>query len=156
MTRHEFIFIEQGVGDVLLIALAVYAWARGGTSERVGATIVIVAWVVSWLAGDANPATAWIRPQYGVFVVDVLALGAFIALALRSDRFWPLTTAGAQLLAVAVHIGYILDPRKIMPAYISLTSTIGYLILVQTFCGIWLEVHRLRGVGRNGPSADLR
>jgi hypothetical protein len=148
MTRHEFIALEQGVGDVLLIALAAYAWARGGTSERVGAAIIIIAWVASWVVGDSNPATAWIRPQYGVFGVDVLALGAFIALALRSDRFWPLTAAGAQLLAVTVHIGYILDPRKIMPAYISLTSTIGYLILAQTFCGIWFEVHRWRGTER--------
>jgi hypothetical protein len=150
MTRHDFIKAEQWTGDALLVALAAYAWARGGTSERIGAAIIIVAWVASWVMGDANPATAWIRPQYGVFMVDVLALGAFIALALRSDRFWPLTAAGAQLLAVTVHIGYIIDPRKIMPAYISLTSTIGYLILAQTFCGIWFEVHRWRGTERPG------
>lgn len=145
MSGLDFIAVEKGVGVGLLIALGLYAWARGGRTEKVGAGVIILAWVLSGLVSDSNPDTAWLQPQYGVFMVDLAALAAFLVLALRSDRFWPMTLAGGQLLAVAVHIGYIIDPRKILPAYVVLTSTIGYLLLAQAFFGIWYEVHRWRG-----------
>jgi len=47
--------------------------------------------------------TSWTKVEVGIFAIDIIVLLAFIYLALKSDRFWPIWAAAFQLLAVIIH-----------------------------------------------------
>lgn len=42
--------------------------------------------------------------MYPLLAIDLVCLFCFLALALRSDRLWPLWAAGFQLVAVLIHL----------------------------------------------------
>ena len=46
----------------------------------------------------------------GALLVDLAVLAAFVAVALRSDRFWPLWVAGLQLTTSVAHFLKAIDP----------------------------------------------
>lgn len=85
----------------LLIACG-YAAARGGKPERIGAAIMLIGSLLTAPAGAINP--QWLDTQYAIFAIDVAVLAAFLALALLSDRFWPLWVTGFHLVAVMIHL----------------------------------------------------
>nr|WP_294849549.1 hypothetical protein [uncultured Sphingomonas sp.] len=94
----------------LLILVAMYAFARGKIDERAAASICVIATVATMVV--ASPVSrGFAKVESGVLVVDLVALAAFSAIALRSDRFWPLWVAGFQLTSTiahglkAVHVG---------------------------------------------------
>jgi hypothetical protein len=49
--------------------------------------------------------------------VDVLAFIAFVALAYRSKKFWPIWAAASQLVAVLTHWAIALDPSVVRTIY---------------------------------------
>src|SRR5919112_5784779 len=88
--------------SVLLIVCG-YAFLRGRRDERAAAATCIVATIATHIM-TSPVVTSFSRVETGVFLVDVLALIAFTAVALRSDRFWPLWLAGFQLTTLLSHL----------------------------------------------------
>jgi hypothetical protein len=87
----------------LLLAAAIWRW--GGAPERwlIGvfvATMIAPVYIVPWL----DPASGPIAPNEPIYVlIDVLAAGLFVGVALNANRNYPLWIAGFQLVAVAAH-----------------------------------------------------
>jgi hypothetical protein len=98
-----------------VIQAAVAAWSlyAGGASERLATIMMCLAAVLTGVVGGAFN-THWHAPQLGVLAVDLMLLIGLSALALRSDRFWPLTVASLQLIAVLTHPALWID-RSILP-----------------------------------------
>ena len=88
---------------ILLAAVAAYAFARGRIDERLAAIICVLA-TVGTVIVQFSVSQRFSHFETGVMVVDVLALAGFTAIALRSDRFWPLWVAGLQLTTTLAHI----------------------------------------------------
>lgn len=88
---------------VLLLASCFYAFARGGPPERVGAQILLAATIASAVAlwGSRN---RYFQPEVATMWVDIAMAAAFVALALRAQRFWPMWVAMVQLDIVATHL----------------------------------------------------
>src|SRR5687767_2187606 len=88
---------------IVLIAVSVYAFARGRLDERWAAAICIAATVGTKLL-HSPLSSRFSNVEIGVLVVDCMALLGFTLIALRSERFWPLWVAGLQLTTIIAHL----------------------------------------------------
>ena len=87
---------------LVLTSVAAYALLRGRGDERAAALTCVIATIASVLVN--SPLTRrFTGVEMGVLVVDLLALAAFTAIALRTNRFWPLWVAGFQLTSTFAH-----------------------------------------------------
>lgn len=109
----------------LLALCCGYALARGGTPERLGAIILLIASVLTPLMRSWNMARfQGLEPS--ILALDLVALAAFVALALRANRFWPLWIAAIQLLGCTGHIAKALNPAIDPWAYYVMVALGGY------------------------------
>lgn len=83
------------------------AWLKGGHPERMGAVIWLVGWIASMPLNDIRFGDA----RLGVAAVDAATFAAFLWLALRHARWWPLGVCASFLLMVAVHFSAVLSPE---------------------------------------------
>ena len=101
---------------ITLLSSCAYVFRVGGRFEVYGAAIIIVGSfmtpIVGYLVGSR-----WQSTEYGVLLVDIAVLAAFLMLALRSDKYWPLWTTAFQVIGVATHLARFADPAIIPRAY---------------------------------------
>lgn len=130
-----------------LLACCIYAAARGGTPERLGAFILLAGSLLS--AALMSPAASRFSGlEAGVLAVDVLVLLAYVALALFTDRYWPLWTAALQLIGVLAHLAKLGDPDMLRNGYAFLLAFWSYPMLLTIVLGT--RAHHKR---RKGPAA---
>jgi len=93
--------------------------------ERFAAATYLAAWALTLVTFRAGTRDT----QWSVMVIDVVLLGAFVAIALRSRRYWPLFSTAFQLLAVVTHIARALDAAVSGWAYQTAGIIWGYLVI---------------------------
>ena len=118
---------------ILLICCG-YALLRGRKYERLAASLFLAATVLSFLAH------MYLRAGYGVMnagevAVDTAVLVALIAIALSSDRFWPLWAAGFQLVGSMAHVLKFIDVTFAPWGYAVAARFWSYPILLVLFIG---------------------
>lgn len=120
----------------ILFAVCAYAWWRGGQDERIVA--------LTCLAGTAATllVISPLRQRYasvegGLLVVDLAVLAGFIAVALRSKRFWPLWVAGLQLTTSIGHVLKGIDQDLLPRAYGAALQFWSYPILIILVVGTY-------------------
>jgi len=113
-----------------------YAAWFGGWPERAGAAIMVTAAILSVIAATSFY-PGWKSPETGIFVVDVLMLGALINLALYSDRYWPLWVTSFHLIAVTIHLASLVDRSVAALAYANAAEFWAYPMLVILAAGTW-------------------
>lgn len=87
-----------------LLALCwLYALFKGGESERAGTTLMVVGSALTWVM-DAGSVNRFGSLETGILVVDVATFLAFVVLALRADRFWPIWVSALAGLGVLGHL----------------------------------------------------
>ncbi|KQM62683.1 hypothetical protein ASE75_13720 [Sphingomonas sp. Leaf17] len=104
-----------------IVALGVMAFAfwRGGRDEKRGAVLLMLGSLASLIAVVNIPVSGRLSAvQSTIFGIDVLILVAFTALALRTDRFWPLWATAFHSIAVATHLASFLSPQIVPRAYL--------------------------------------
>lgn len=128
---------------IVLLAVSAYAFARGRFDERMAAVVCIAATVGTRLAH--SPLTErFSSVEVGVLFVDVLALLGFIAIALRTDRFWPLWVAGLQLTTTLAHFLKAIDLQLMPQVYAAAARLWVYPIFLIIVIGTWRS-HRRTG-----------
>jgi hypothetical protein len=134
----------------LLILSCGYALYRGGRYERLIALICIVATFATVMVNSPLN-RMYADVEQGALLVDLAVLAAFVAVALVSDRFWPLWVAGLQLTTSFAHFLKAIDPHLVPLAYGVAVRFWGYPILLILFVGAWRNHRRLRP--RDHPQA---
>ena len=138
----------------LLIAVCAYAFLRGRRDERFAAAICLLATLATRLA--LSPVTSrYSGVETGVFLVDLLTLGGFTFIALRTDRFWPLWVAGIQLTTMLAHGLKAIELDLIPEAYAAAARFWVYPIFLIIFIGTWRSHQRAaaqRPVAATGSS----
>ena len=131
----------------LLLALVVlYALVRGSRDERHVALICVVGAVVTTLA--LSPLAERFRGvERPVMLVDLAVFVGFLAVALRSERFWPLWVAGLQLTTIMGHALKGIDSSLLPRAYAAALNFWAYPIVIILAVGTWRS-HRPRTQGR--------
>ena len=126
---------------LMLIAVAAYAFLHGSADARLAAAICVIATVATALV--LSPvAHRYSRVEYGVFIVDLLALLGFVAIALRTDRFWPLWVAGLQLTTLLAHLMKIVAADLLPHAYGAAGRFWVYPIFLIIVVGTWRHQQR--------------
>lgn len=149
---NEYRVLAQHIASVLL-ALAI--WRRGAAPERwlIGlfiATMVAPVYVFRALGiGNLNLGEyAWVAVS-----LDLVALVAFVLVALNANRNYPLWIAGFQLVAIGAHATRGLIDSVSLLAYLLLSAGPAYCQLALIFGGFVRHVRRRQ---RFGPYRDWR
>lgn len=153
-TRLGSVPLNMVVYSTLMAGCWVYALWRGGAPERLGATILAVA---SLLTGAAISGPASFRSvEIGALLVDLLCLVAFLVLALRAERYWPLWVAALQIVGTAVHAVRFVDPDIIHRTYAFMVSIWAYPMIALMVVGTWRHQQRLARLGSDKSWSSWR
>ncbi len=127
----------------LLLVTCGYALWRGRKYEQLAALTFITATVVSVLARSPVH-ERYVAVEQSDLLIDSCVLAATIAIALRSDRFWPLWVAGLQLTIGMSHLLKWLQPDLLPLAYAAAERFWSYPTLMILFVGAWRQHRRHR------------
>ena len=130
----------------LLAITCGYAFVRGRKYERLTALICLVASIISVLLREPLY-ERYIGVESGDLLVDLGVLGAFVFIALQSDRFWPLWLAGFQLTTSFSHFLRAIDASLIPQAYAAAERFWSYPILIILLVGAWRSHRRFMDQG---------
>lgn len=124
---------------VLLLAVATYAWRRGGWPERATA-----AGLVASLAIDRAYHVLVNAPQYRQLdlwhmSLDVLMLAGTVWLALRAPRVWLLCLASLQVVSALGHVLRVLEVDMPVVVYWLMTVAPFYLQILLLAAGTYLN-----------------
>lgn len=148
----------------LLIATCAYAFSRGGAPERVGAGIFAVGCILTVVVASV-PLIRFRAVEAGMLMVDIATFIAFVALALKANRFWPIWVSALLGVGVVGHLAKLLSPQVIPWAYQVALTIWSYPILLLVCFGTRAHQQRLKRTGadpswttsspRSGPSRPL-
>ncbi|WP_313536343.1 hypothetical protein [Sphingomonas sp.] len=117
-----------------LIATTVLGMAFGGRSERLGAMIVLTASLATIFI-QIPLLFEWKSFRSGLIAVDILTLIAFLYLALKSRRFWPLWATAFHLIAVCSHCVILMGLSQTLQMYILFQGFWAYPIMLLIIFG---------------------
>lgn len=115
------------IGAVFMLAMALFAFTKGDQPEKNGAGAYLFAWFASLLVQENGPRIG--DAPIGVFIIDIILLGVFAALAWRSRRSWPIWAAAIQLVTVMSHILIMTNAHIAPTALYTVMNLNGYLII---------------------------
>lgn len=121
---------------LLLAGLVALTWWRGRGDERLAAAVCVGGTALTVLVGNKLDIHGS-EFDLAAFIVDGAIFIAFLVIALRSERFWPMWVAALQLTTVVVHLLMILSPD--LPGLIFGTALAfwSYPILLLIAIGTW-------------------
>ena len=137
MITHQIVF------RILLLATCGYALWRGRSDERIVALVCLVATIASRLAFSPLH-VRYTSIETGLLLIDLGVLAAFVFVALRSPRFWPLWVAGLQLTSSTAHLMKAIDENLLPMAYGAAIALWSYPILIILAIGTWRGHRRPR------------
>ncbi|MGN6124523.1 MAG: hypothetical protein ACTHOJ_16400 [Sphingomonas oligoaromativorans] len=141
---------------LLLIALIAAIW-RGGTIERLGAALCILATVLTVVSSPLRIRFQGVRLD--LLTIDMATLLAFVALARASRRFWPIWAAGLQMLSIICMTAEALAPDNLAYAYAEQVWSWGIVVLIVVVSLRHDATSKGRGSSRNwseGPAENER
>lgn len=116
------------------LALSVgVAAVRGGRPEW----IVAIACLLASIASPLLQQGLFEQPEYGIMIVDVSLLVALGAVALTSNRFWPLWAMGFHIVGTTIHLARIVQPTVWPWAYAVAEVFWSYPVLLALLIGSW-------------------
>jgi hypothetical protein len=140
--------IIDGTFIFALLLCAAYGSAAGGRTGKAGSAIFLTATALTAAGAMLNP--TWASTSYAVFAVDSGCLLLLAALAVKSNRFWPIWATGFQLVAVATHIATIWVPDIVPKAYQAILSFWSIPILWVMVAGTRKDRRYERDAARRG------
>lgn len=137
-------------GLTLTVVVCGAAFWKGARDEQVAAAGVVLSWLATLVLHDPH----WIGPQWGAFGADVLLLFLIVAVALRSERYWPMVAAAFQLLCVTIHLARLFDPGVRAWAYATGQVIFTHFYLWTIAFAVWgTWRRRTRQLGTIEPTA---
>lgn len=136
---------------ILLLAVVAYAFLRGGREARIVAGLCLAGAIISLLV--VSPLhDRYQSVETAVFIVDLAMLAGFVAVALASERFWPLWMAGVQLTTVMGHAMKQIDASLMPRAYAASLGFWAYWTLIILAIGVWRHGRRQRAHRESLPN----
>lgn len=126
----------------LLALCCALTFLKGGAPERIGTAILAIGSILT-LAALWGRTNHYRSVDVGVLLVDVACLLAFLVLALRAERYWPLWITALQIIGTAAHGVKLADPAIIGRAYAFALAFWSYPMLLLLALGTWRHQRRL-------------
>jgi hypothetical protein len=131
---------------LFLGAFCAYALYRGGGPERWVACIIIGMVVLDPAVHIVTP-LEYAKLDPGHLVIDLAAWIAFLAIALRANRLWPLCVVSLQTIALVAHTAKLLDVTIHPKAYMIMQIGSSYPLLIVLLAGTFYHQKRLKSIG---------
>ena len=149
-----YLYVGLVVYVIAFPTLCVFAWFRGGATERRVATAYMIAAVASIFADLFGH--HWHGPNWGVIIVDLIFLIVLVVIAHQSTRFWPIWTAASQLGGCLAHLPAILNPEIPKHLYGATQPFWIWPLMTSLLIGV-LSAHRLRRMREKsgGPPVSI-
>ena len=144
MQLHQIVFFATQT------LVSIYSGRRGGLPERLVTAALGLATIVS-IARPATQRHGYQTVEWWLVFVDAVLLIALIAIALWSNRYWPMWVAALQLDTIALHGVRAFDPTIWALIYSRLVGLPAYPIFTLLVIG---TIRHQRRVMANGPEAD--
>jgi len=139
-----FDFIAGYIGAASVLLVCFFALTKGGHPERIGAIVVLCGWFLSILA---QRYLGYVATQWPVLLIDLTALAAFVALAWKAPRTWPVWASAFQLLSVASHVMVLMKLRPEISAFYTVVNMAGYGIIIALGVGTFFAWQERRAAG---------
>ena len=123
-----------------LLLIFGYAFWRGSRPERMAAAACLLA-TITTVVVIPPVSLRYSSPDLTLLAIDLAMLAAFTAIALTSDRFWPLWVAGLQLTMTMSHLMKAINSDLIPRVYAAASIFWSYPILLLILIGTW-RAHR--------------
>ncbi|WP_068093632.1 hypothetical protein [Novosphingobium rosa] len=134
----------------LLLASSAYALAKGGRPERIAATTLLCGALLSLSA--ARPLQLRFHHlERGILAIDLVILGIFLWLSLRTTRFWPMWIAALLSAEVLIHIALLLVPGAVPVAYRNGEAIWSWGAQTILIIATWRHRNRLDRLGSDPP-----
>ncbi len=105
----------------IFAATSSYAIVAGGRDERIGAC-VIAGGIVATHFAIRTLDFRFQGMETGVLIVDVIVLAGLLALALFSDRYWPLWITAFHAISVYTHLAAATGVHSVALIYASVAA----------------------------------
>jgi len=125
---------------------------KGGAPERLGAGVLLFCLVIQAMAHSIAP-PEFVSVNVVAFLVDLISLTGFTAIALRADRQWPLVAAGIALLGAGAHGARSMLDVEFHP-YAYVLMTVLPTLVMSLLIGVGTIRHQLR-LRRDGYDPDF-
>lgn len=112
----------------VLAATSFLALRRGDWEVRVAAGICLLATLLTLIF--LHPTDSYGNIEASVALVDLGVLTAFVVIAIKSPRFWPLWVSGLQLTTTLAHLLRLISPDLVAIAYAAAMRFWSYPILL--------------------------
>ncbi|MFW2828890.1 hypothetical protein [Sphingomonas sp. ID0503] len=140
--------VRQFFFVILMIASCGYAIVRGGIPERVVAISYVVCTVLTVLLLRSVD-VRYAGLELGVMFVDIGLLAVMLAVALMSERYWPLWMTAMQAMTVLANLGRLL-PQVRAWTYWNAITLWSYPMLVLLIVATVRHQRRLRAPASAG------
>lgn len=124
-----------------------FATARGDAPERWCAAIIATEAMVDLLLQLTIGPRSFVQFDLSRLLLDLAAAGAFIAVALRANRVYPMAIAASQLVAVIGSLAALVAKEGWSQAFWAMTQLPVLLQLLLLLGGTLAHRHRLARLG---------
>ena len=122
------------------------SWWKGGSPERIVASVFLTAWLVS-VALYAADAGRYLKTDWVSLALNIAMALALFAVAQFANRSWPMITTSLQVLIVLAQIGKRLRPEWMWQVYMIMNTIWPYLQLTVLLIGIVFHWRREVALG---------
>ena len=129
--------IRLFVFNLFLLSSCIYALTKWTRDAKIVATTTLVASFASLLRFHTYGSV-----EAAIFLIDLMVFAAFLYVAVRSDRFWPLWICGLQLTTIAGHIIKATTNELIPIAYAVALRFWSYPIQLILILAVWRACRR--------------
>ena len=126
----------------LLLAVALYAWRRGGWPERAAAAALAAMFALDAAYHWLDRAPQWREVSLWHMSLDLALLAALVGLALRAPRIWTLWLASFQLVSALGQILRLFEVAMPVRVYWAMTAAPSYCQILLLAAGIYLNDQR--------------
>jgi hypothetical protein len=116
---------------VASLTALVVAWLKGGHPERMGVVFWLIGWMLALPLNDLRIGDL----RWAVALLDIVTFGAFLWLALRHERWWPLGVSACMILTIVVHAAALFIPEMTALGESSAQLGLGMLSVLMLMAG---------------------
>lgn len=128
------------IGAAVGVIVVAFAFLKGDEPERVGAGIYALGSLAALLVQDDSQLYG---PQWGLLAVETVVLAAYVGVAWKSRRSWPILASALQAVVAMSYVLPMVDVRPPIAAVYAVVNLASYGILIVLALGV-LQVWRDR------------
>lgn len=125
--------------NLLMFGTCFYALWKGTRDARIISVTCLAASTVTFLVAGKYSGV-----ETMILAVDLVVLGAFLYVAMRSDRFWPLWIAGFHVTTIFGHVLRMMSSDLVPIAYAVALRLWAYPELIILGVAVWRSQQRRR------------